>query len=288
MNPGHVANLMSIKQRGDIQTFLAEGKTRIIDICRGIDSLEVHTSMFVVLAMMQIGRILNEIHKILGNDRSKYSTWVKQNFGTQHIRYFQQSRQLVAMGDYAIRYSSLGKNRLLQINRLQNKARYGEILEQHPLPDITHDRKGNVFNEHMDAVVTLYNLREGGVDVADFDEAYILSCQHKHWIEKQTVKRIRDWLDTFPTREEKEEAFDNYVLNKMVLPSELESLVLGNPQSLNAILSNFILYYENHIKDNQMEWVNDVDAAILDKALIIMNTLSQAIATENQSASQDA
>ncbi len=280
IKPDHVANLLAIKNRGDVPEFLAEGKKHIINICRGIDSLEIHTSMFVVLAMIQIGRILNEIYQALNNDRSKYATWVKENFGSQHIRYFQQSRQLLSMGDFAIKYSSLGKNRLLQVDRLQNKEQYKEIIEHHPYPDISEDRKGLIFNEHTDAAVTLYNLKQGGIDFADFDQAYLLSCFNKQWIEQKTVKKIKDWLDTFPTPEEKESAFDDYILNKMVFPSDREYQVVGSLQSLNTILSNLINYYKTYIQQGQTNWIADVNKDTFELARNVMSTLAQITISE--------
>ena len=231
--------------------------------------------MFVVLAMIQIGRILNEIYQALNNDRSKYATWVKENFGSQHTRYFQQSRQLLSMGDFAIKYSSLGKNRLLQVDRLHNKEQYQEIIKQHPYPDITEDRKGLIFNEHTDAAVTLYNLKQGGVDFADFDQAYLLSCFNKHWIEQKTVKKIKDWLDTFSTPEEKERAFDDYILNKMAFPPEREYQVVGNLQSLNTILSNLIIYHKTYIQQGQTDWITEVNKDTFELARNVMSTLAQ-------------
>jgi hypothetical protein len=272
MTPNRVKELLAIKTRGDVPGFLNEGKKCIIDICRGIDSLAVHTSMFVVLAMIQIGRILDEIFIALGNNRSKYAKWVKGNFGSQHTRYFQQSRQLLSMGSFATKYSSLGKNRLLQVDRIQGKDQYEEIIMQHPYPDITQDKQGTVFNEHTDAAVTLYNLKQGGIDFADFDQAYLLSCCNKHWIEQKTIKKIKGWLDKFPTLETKKEAFENYVMNKMVFPSDSTYQPVGNVQSLNAILSNLILYYENHI-EGQAEWRNGVDRSTFEHAKNIMSIL---------------
>lgn len=275
IKPDHVSNLLAIRNSGDVPGFLNEGKKHIIDICRGIDSLEVHTSMFVVLAMIQIGRILNEIYRALDNDRSKYAKWVKENFGSQHTRYFQQSRQLLSMGDFAIKYSSLGKNRLLQVDRLQNKEQYKEIIQQHPYPDITEDKKGLIFSEHTDAAVTLYNLKQGGIDFAEFDQAYLLSCFNKHWIEQKTVKKIKDWLDTFPTPEEKESAFDDYLLNKMVFPSDREYQVVGSLQSLNTILSNLINYYKTYIQQGQTDWIADINKDTFELARNVMSTLAQ-------------
>lgn len=276
----HMTNLLAIRERGDVDTALHIGKVYIIEICRDIDSLKTHTSMFVVLAMIKVGMILNEISIALGNDRSKYAIWVRENFGSQHTRYFQQSRQLLAMGETAIRHSALGKNRLLQVDRLQNKDQYREIIEHHPYPDITQDREGRVFNEHTDAAVTLYNLQQGGIDFADFDQAYILSCCNKHWIDQKTVKKIKDWLDKFSTLERKKEAFEDYVMNKMVFPSALEYQVVGNLQSLTTILSNLILFYENHIQPGQTEWVSSVNRSTFERAQDIMRTLVQITISE--------
>lgn len=287
MKPAHVEDLITLKQT-NVPEFLSAGKKHIIDICRGIDSLETHTSMFVVLAMMQIGRVLNEIYEALDNDRSKYSKWVRENFGSQHIRYFQQSRQLVRMGDFAEQHAALGKNRLLQVNRIRSKDGYKDIVENHPPPDITQDRQGSVFKEHMDAVITLYHLREGGVDVADFDQAYIMSCENKQWIEQKKIKKIKEWLDGFPTREEKQENFDNYVLNRMSFPSQSDYSISGNAQSLNTILSNLIIYYENRIQPDSIGWIRDVNAETFERARRIMRFLSEVTLPQNSASSREA
>jgi hypothetical protein len=273
MKPDSVKNLLAIKK--NVPEFLDKSKKYIIDICRGIDSLEAHTSMYVVLFMLQIGRILNEVYKALGDNRSKYAKWVKENFGSQHTRYFQQSRQLLAMGNLATKYSCIGKNRLLQMNRLQDNAQYKKIIAQHPYPDITQDKQGIIFKEHTDAAITLLNLKEGGIDFAEFDQSYLLSCYNKHWIEQKTVKKIKDWLDKFPASASKKEAFDDYVMNKMMFPSEVEPQVVGNLQSLNAILSSLIIFYENYIHPKQEEWISGVNKSTFDAAKLIMAKLVQ-------------
>lgn len=273
MRPEIVKNILALKAKNKIPELLNVGKKGIIEICKGIDSLNVHTSMFIVLAMMVIGRILNEIYTAMGSDRSKYAKWVKRNFGSQHRRYFQQARQLVAMGDFATKYASLGKNRLLQVNRIQNINDYKEIIKEHPYPDIAMDMKGKIFNEHTDAVVTLYNLKQGGIDFADFDQAYLLGTFNKQWIEQKTVKQIKDWLDKFPTPAEKKQKFDDYVMNMMTFPSDSEYKPVGNLQSLNKILADLVSYNEKYLEKGQMDGLIYVDETIWTDAVKTMGEM---------------
>lgn len=273
MNPTIVKNIITLKEKNKVPELLTEGKKRIIEICKGIESLKTHTSMFIVLAMIVIGRILNEIYVALGSDRSQYAKWVKRNFGGHHRRYFQQARQLVAMGDFATKYSSLGKNRLLQVNRIQNLEEYQEILAEHPYPDISVDMKGKIFTEHTDAVITLYNLKKGGIDFADFDQAYLLGTFNKQWIEQKTVKQIKEWLNKFSTETEKRQKFDDYVMNKMSFPSEREYQPIGNLQSLNKILADLIAYNQNYVEQGKLEGLKSVNKKIWTDAVKSMESL---------------
>jgi hypothetical protein len=273
MRPEIVKNILALKAKNKIPEFLSEGKKTIIEICKGIDSLKTHTSMFIVIFMMAIGRILNEIYDALGSDRSKYAKWVKINFGSQHRRYFQQARQLVAMGEFATKYASLGKNRLLQVNRIQNLNEYKAIIDEYKYPDLALDMKGKIFTEHTDAVITLYNLKQGGIDFADFDQAYLLGTFNKQWIEQKTIKKIKDWLDKFPTPEEKKQKFDDYVMNMMTFPSESEYQPVGNLQSLNKILADLISYNEKYIENGQMDGLIYVDEKIWTDAVKTMGEM---------------
>lgn len=54
-------------------------------------------------------------------------------------------------------------------------------------------------------LVILICPRQGGIDFAEYDQAYLLGTFNKQWIEQKTVKQIKDWLDKFPTIEEKKE-----------------------------------------------------------------------------------
>jgi len=273
MSPESVKKILTLRDKNKVPELLTEGKKRIIEICKGIESLKVHTSMFIVLAMMVIGRILNEIYIALGSNRSEYAKWVKKNFGGHHRRYFQQARQLVAMGDFANKYSSLGKNRLLQINRIQDINEYKEIISEHPYPDISVDMKGKIFTEHTDAVISLYNLRQGGIDFAEFDQAYLLGTFNKQWIEQKTVKQIKEWLDKFPTIEEKKEKFDDYIMNKMAIPSDREYQPVGNLQSLNKILADLVSYNQKYVQRGEMDALNSVDDKIWTDAVHAMNSM---------------
>jgi len=285
MNSEHMKDILSLREMGDVSRVLYVGKTYILEICRDIDSLKTHTAMFVVFAMIKIGMILNEVYEALGKDRSKYSIWVRKNFGSHHVRYFQQSRQLVAMGEFAIKYSALGKNRLLQWDRIESKSQYKEIIDQHPYPDITEDRKGLVFKEHTDAAITLYNLKQEGIDFADFDQSYILATTNKQWVDQKTAKKIREWLNKFPTPEERRDRFDDYVLNRGRFPSDAESQLAGNLQSLNTIMANLISYHEKFIRGRNREWMMEVNPETFEKGKVVMRILiNKTIPVRNVSA----
>jgi hypothetical protein len=267
--------ILDIKASGNTQTFIRETKKYITDLCSDINALRAHSSMFIVLHMIEIGRFLEEIYVSLGNDRSKYAKWVKDNFENKHTRYFQMSRQLFKMGDVATKYSSLGKDRLLQADRLLKSEKYKEITIQHPPPDITEDRDGKGFQEHIDTAVTLHNLKHAGIDFVEFDQAFLLACYNKKWIEQKTATTIKKWLDRFPTLEVKKEAFDDYVMNIKKFPSDREYQVVGNLTSLNKILADLNSFYHTYIEPGQEEWKTSIDVNIFNESKNIMSTLTQ-------------
>ena len=222
--------------------------------------------------MIAIGIILNDIEEFFSK-KSLYMNWLKYNFGHKHSRYFQQAKQLARMGDFARTFAALGKNRLLEFDRLitDDSRSHTDLLNAYPFQDITTDFDGEVFKIHVDTIITLHRFVDAEVDFINYDQAFLIASILGQSIPVKKVNDISDWLNA---QDNKEEALDDLVMNKMVFPSE-ESHVRQAEESLNKLLADFIKYDEPaNINDEQ--WLqaqkNEISEEIIIQAygLIVM------------------
>jgi len=236
----------------DEKKFLAEGKKQVIALWKGIQHLTVHTEMFTVTFHIALGNVLNEVESYFGK-KSKYVRWLKETFGSEHLRYFQHAKQLAGMGDFAREHSSLGTNRLLEFDHFRKltKKSFEQILSEHPFPDTAQDMGGSLTTEHIDSIVTYHRLKEAGVDV-DFDQATLMASYNHGSVEVRTVKKIKERL---AKEKNKKEALEIFVMNKMAFPGE-RKLITGTKGSLNKILADLVAYCEK-VDINNNEWVKE-------------------------------
>lgn len=208
-------------QTKDFKAYLKEGKKQVVDQWHAIQALSVHTEMFTVRFLINIGIILNDIEAVL-KTKSRYMAWLRKNFGHKHMRYWQQAKQLAKMGDFAVNYASLGKNRLLAFARIKSiaKEKYEALLSQHPFYDTTDDHDGLLFKQHVDAILTLYRLKEAGINFADFKQAELIASILKEALAVKTATKIAKWLSQFKTEERKKEWFENFILNHAQFPDQ--------------------------------------------------------------------
>jgi len=260
-------------------TYLGEAKQQVTDLCNAIESMVAHTGMFVVHFLIDIGQILNHVDKTL-DSKSDYSDWKSKNFGDRHTRYFQQARQLANMGSFAVDYASIGKNRLLELDRMKNAVHassLNEIIARHPFPDTTEDMKEVLWKEHIDAVVTLYRLQEAEIGFAEFDQAALLACYNRHALEVKTVEKIQKFLERFPDRDAKKSAFEILVMDKMTFPRDGDQQITVSQESFDKILADLISHVERaklSDKDKQKVYISRISEELFDRALKHMTTLS--------------
>ncbi len=227
--------------------YLGEAKQQITDLCNSIESMVAHTGMFLVHFLMDIGQILNHVESTLVS-KSAYTEWKRRSFQNRHTRYFQQARQLANMGEFAMRYASIGKNRLLELDRMKNAVRassLNDIIARHPFPDTTEDMKEVLWKEHIDAVVTYHRLKDAGVGFAEFDQAALLACYNRHALEVKNVEKINNFLDRFPDEDKKELAFDILVMDKMNFPRDGSQQITVSRESVNKILADLVAHFES-------------------------------------------
>ncbi len=259
--------------------YLGEAKQQVIDLCNCVESMVAHTGMFLVHFLMDIGQILNHVESTMGS-KSAYTEWKRRSFENRHTRYFQQARQLANMGEFAMRYASIGKNRLLELDRMKNAVRassLNEIIARHPFPDTTEDMKEVLWKEHIDAVVTYHRLEDAGIGFAEFDQAALLACYNRHALEVKTVEKIQKFLDRFPNSDAKKSAFDILIMDKMNFPRDGDEQITVSRVSLDKIFADFVIHFESanlSDKDSQKDYLSRIDEQLFNRALKHMTTLS--------------
>ena len=120
--------------------FLAEGERQIHELWHGIEALTVHNTMFVVLFLLSIGEVLNEVRNQIS--QTEFVNWRRRVFNPKQERYLQQAQQLAKMGDFAKKYASMGKKRLLILDKLrkdEDKDTYEALFAEHPIPEEVED-----------------------------------------------------------------------------------------------------------------------------------------------------
>jgi hypothetical protein len=275
-------NRLKNKIADDKTDFLEEGELQIKKLWHGIEALTVHNTMFVVLFLFSIGEILNEVRNQLS--LTDFVKWRRRVFHPKQERYIQQAQQLANMGDFAKKYASMGKKRLLILDKLkkdEDKDSYealfsdqpipeevedslldDEQIRQNPFPDSTEDLEGDLLKEHVDAVITFRRLKNAGINFVTFDQAYLIAAFKKNPIPIKNAKKIIEWLQEKGTIRTQKKWFDILIMNKMVFP-ERQSRSSTSRDSLNYLLANFVKYCKECDFTDQ-EWLEKQKETIED------------------------
>jgi hypothetical protein len=264
---------LKAKISDDKTQFLQEGEYQIYKLWHSIEALTVHNTMFVVLFLINIGKILNEVRSQLS--RTEFVKWRRNVFPPKQERYLQQAQQLAGMGILAERYASMGKKRLLILEKLrkdENKETFEALfnddpvseevesslpddkdIKNNPFPDSTEDIEGDLLKEHVDAIITLKRLKNEGIPFATFDQAYLIAAYKRDAITIKSAKRIASWLNNKGTRPTQKRWFNLFVMNKAVFPDQAGSR-RSTGESLNYLLANFNDFCSKYdFTDN--EWI---------------------------------
>jgi hypothetical protein len=233
-------NLQKLKEKNP-NKYLKEGKRQILGLWQCIESMITHTALFNVALLIAIGKILNDIEDTF-QKKSDYMEWLRDNFGHRHLRYFQHAKQLERMGDFARAYAALGKNRLLEFDRLKKnlKQSYRDILRRYPFEDITADHDGVLFKEHVDSIITFRRLIDAGIKDIEFDQAALIAAHSSGSITVAKAKSISDWLERM---DDKVQALDDLILNKLASPYGGGTLD-RRPVSLTKHIAELVKYSE--------------------------------------------
>jgi len=232
--------------RKDKRRFLKTGRRMLIRLCHSDDALRTHDDASVVKFCIKVGIILNEIETAF-RKKKDYTTWLRNNnFSDSHLRYFQQARQLARMGEVALKFASLGKNRLLEFERVRKEfsktsgasKSLDDLLRDHPFLDTTEDNNGELFKRHVDAIITYYRFQEIGIDLITFVQALYAASLEKKALE---VKKINQIKKEYDNAKNKVEFLNDYFKNKMASPVPKEGEI-DSRKSLNKVLADLVLY----------------------------------------------
>jgi len=242
--------------------YLEEGKNQIVGLWQCIESITTHTALFTAAFLIAIGKILNDIEDTF-KKKSDYMTWIKDNFGHRHMRYFQHAKQLERMGDFSRANAALGKNRLLEYHRLNRDPlqSYDDILKLYPFEDVTADHDGVLFKEHVDSIITFRRLRDVEIEDLDFDQAALVAAHSGGSVTVKKAESISAWLEKM---DDKKQALDDLILNKLTSPYGGGTL-RRRPVSLTKHIAELVKYSEAADVDDatwieaQRDQVSDVD-----------------------------
>jgi len=262
----------------DHASFLNEAEKQIKTIWEGTEALITHTDLFAVGLQIAVGKILNEVKESFEKP-SDYTGWLKARFTDKHMRYFQQARQLARMGDFAGRYAALGKNRLLEFDRLRIalKQSPADVLKdpQYPIPDTTEDPDGVELSEKIDGIVTHKRFKDEGINI-DFPLATLMGCFNRRAVEVGVVKKIKVMLDQ---SDKKEELFDRIIMDKLVLPDLEAPSESIRAESLNKLLA-LLDTYGKSININDATWVREQGLTISKDSLVNTFTFLEKLITK--------
>ena len=290
-------NIEHLKNQDTNEKFLAEGERQIHKLWHSIEALTTHNTLFVVLFLVSIGEILNEIRSKL--TRPEFVEWRRSVFHPKHDRYLQQAQQLAKMGDFAKRYASMGKKRLLMLDKLRNveeQKTYEDLFRDNPIPeevedilptyeevnknpfpDSTEDLEGNLLKEHVDGLITYHRLLNAGIDFASFDHAYLMAAYKNNAITIKKIEEVSEWLKTKGDKKQQKKWFEDYVMNKMAIPGT-EAKTNPPRDSLNYLLANLLVFRDRTDLTDEVWLTNQktiIDQDLLRQSRIYLQTIAQ-------------
>lgn len=286
-----------------------------------LEKLGKSTARKTVITYYLLGLLLNEV-EAWSDSKAQYMIWVRDHFANErHIECLRQARKLVELGEYAIKYSALGKNRCLELVYLfrqhiqeENDRRiYGKQPELTPEeekqirielgqrligpgfdPD-SEQNEGDVdaLRVHMDAVLTVHRLKHAGIDehVFTYEQVKMLALYRGLALEKKHAIQLKSVLDGKESLEEKKLLFDEWLRDRMHLPETGGEL---RPMRMRSILAYFPHWldkkreYQDHdiavLKNNKQ----DAISAITDAYRVVMYLASKLEILDNMELPQTA
>jgi hypothetical protein len=226
------------------------------------------TSRRTVITYYLIGQMLNaaESQHWFPN-KAAYMRWLRDSFpNDRNLEFLRQAKKIARLGDHAIRFADLGKNRLLELFYLYNQQIQEEDdqRERDQLNPLTVAEKQQIlshledtlrsygFNDvseqdavdvqqlrvRMDTAITQYRLQKAGIgqDICTPDQARMLALYRGLSLEKKQASQIRQRLEG-KTIEEQKILFNQWVQDRMYLATD--DVQQPRPMRIRAILASF-------------------------------------------------
>jgi hypothetical protein len=235
-DPGKLADL---KKEENKDPYLTEAGFQGTNMLKNLDSIAAHSCVYAVSILNKVGTIINDVQGTIS--KPEFKKWRNDTFGSHQIRRLQQAQQIARMGDFSIKNAALGKNRLLELDRLRRDEGAISLLEENPLPDIAQDDEGARFKIHVDALVTWSRFKNEGIDFISFDQAALIASNRKQALELNLVKKLANKLNDPNT--DKQEYFDNWLLNgcnwRNIDRSEKSTSISKLVAQFNILSNNF-------------------------------------------------
>lgn len=268
----------------DIERYYETVEKTINYLWRRLEALTAHTDMFKVIILVHIGKMLNDVEFNM-NDKSEYSKWINSKFYYQHIRYFQQAKQLANKESIAKSYASIGKNRLLELIRLEETGySFEDIKNEYDLPDTAERQDITFFKERIDGIITHKRLIHNEVEI-DYNDSHLLASIIHRPIQVKEAHNIKNWLEDF-NENEKQDALDHLLLNKFTYPyHKKEAQRESAPRSFNSIFEEFTTNYNQvfeRSKDTE-ELKDKIDPYLLKEAYKSLKNISEKLGIDLES-----
>lgn len=256
-----------------------------------------------------IGRLLNLMEDRF-ETKAGYMRWVRTKFKTGlGLEALRQAKRIARLDEYALNLLALGKNGLLELYYLFRKA--PDVKKDHN-GNITSERMKNLLSAtqllspdaidladakelriRMDTLITLFRMLEKGIDstVCSGEDARMIALFRSKAVETYQVEKVDSWLNqrskgrkdmaggTAPADENmlRKQDFENWVLNRMVVPKESETPVEN--QRLMALAKQMrteaTKYRDNEILRTTIEGNNELAGILSDVKVIIDDIIIQ-------------
>ena len=194
--------------------------------------------------------MLNNIEKKLRN-KTAYRQWIRGFVNTEHnIRKMQHAKQLARMGEISIKFAGMGKNRLLEINRVQRETEIPfEVLIQKMDQNTTIENDERSFNMCIDALITQHRFEKKDMNFVTFEDAKKIVIKNRKVLNVNQTEEVRKLLDPFQNKENKfKEILENDI--DQITGIKNPATQIG-PENNDLVLSKFLIYLKEIDVDNQ-------------------------------------
>jgi hypothetical protein len=252
------------------EAYKKEASLKLQESTRIMNSFITHTGKYTVHMMYLLGEFQDEVRGAFDSEKD-FNFWLKNNGGEDRLRYFQQARQIAAMGDFALKYAAAGKNRVIELYRVWKEEGARKLLEKYPPLDITDDDGGALLKIHIDIILTIYRLQKENV-IITWDDGKTIVSKLKRALDIKSAKKLAGKIQAQPVYQ-KAEYLKKWLRDGCVFEADDQPQTLV---SIGTIISQLTDIPEKYNLDDATI-LNDVNEESVRKAYQAICTLAQKI-----------